>query len=71
MIKRSIIYIKNHRENQNEIVNLKCKVMIENLPSRPEFFQLLEKFEEKKQAKHEISHLNTVSGIQITFKNPV
>ena len=36
-----------------------------------EFYELIEKYKENKQAKHEMNMLNTATGVEITFKNPV
>ena len=63
--------VANETHKENTLVNLKCKVIVENFPSRPEFFDLIEKFEDNKNAKDEMSLLNTNSGVEIKFKNPV
>lgn len=68
---KNIDFISVTQNEKQELINLKCKVMVENFPSRPEFLEIIKKFEENKQVKNEMSLLNSGSGIQITFKNPV
>ena len=63
--------LESDNPKKNELVNFKCKVIVENFPSRPEFFEIIEKFEEDKQAKNLMTLISTSSGVQITFKNPV
>ena len=58
-------------EGGNELTHLKCKVTVEDFPSRPEFLELVNHYKESKQAEKEINLLNTVTGVEITFKNPV
>lgn len=62
---------KSGSERPKEMTYLKCKVIVENFPSRPEFYQLIDKYKENRQLEHEMSQLNTVSGVEVTFKNPV
>lgn len=53
------------------LTNLKCKVIVEDFPSRPEFFELIEKYKSNKQIGHGMHLLNIATGVEITFKNPV
>jgi hypothetical protein len=57
--------------NQKELTHLKCKVIVEDFPSRPEFFELIDKYKANKQIDHEMHLLNTATGVEISFKNPV
>ena len=58
-------------ENSKELTHLKCKVIVEDFPSRPEFYEIIDKYKANKQVDHEMHLLNIATGVEITFKNPV
>ena len=61
-------FVDNDSKN---LTNLKCKVIVDNLPSRPEFYSILEKFVISKHAQSDCSEKTTPTGVEVIFKNPV
>ena len=57
--------------DSKDLTNLKCKVIVDNFPSRPEFYSILEKFVDSKHAHSDCAQKTTATGVEITFKNPV
>jgi len=56
--------------DSKDLTNLKCKVIVDNFPSRPEFYSILEKFVDSKHAQGDCSQKTTATGVEISFKNP-
>ena len=54
----------------SNIKNLKCSIYIENLPSRAEFYQLLERFMKEFNISDDYKLTNKTIGIEIKFNNP-
>lgn len=54
----------------NNLKNFKCNVYIENLPSRAEFYMLLERFVKEQGRLTDYKLTNRTTGVDIKFKNP-
>ena len=50
--------------------NLKCNIFIENLPSRAEFYALLERFVKDNGIPEDYKLTNRTVGVEIHFNNP-
>ena len=50
--------------------NLKCSVYIENLPSRKEFYIILERFLKDNHLSEDYKLTNNTGGIDVKFGNP-
>ena len=66
---------QDHKEESkgkdDNLINLKCKVILECFPSKAEMFEKFEAFVKLKNVQKDY-HINTLSeSIEITFKNPV